>query len=89
MISIIITNFITRFKMKNLTQCTKGERCKVVKLHASGPLKQRLISFGMARGINIELLEYSPAKSTVEVKVGKMRIALRKEEAELVEIEHE
>lgn len=72
--------------MKKLTQCEKGASCTVTKLHASGPLKQRLMSFGMARGVKIELLEYSPAKSTVEIKVGKMRIALRKEEAELVEI---
>jgi len=75
--------------MKNLTQCEKGSCCKVVKLHAKGPLKQRLMSFGMARGVELELLEYSPAKSTVEIKVGKMRIALRKEEAELIEINNE
>ena len=73
--------------MKKLTQCGKGSHCKVAKLHASGPLKQRLLSFGMMKGVQIELLEYSPTKSTVEVKVGKMRIALRKEEAELIEIE--
>ncbi len=73
--------------MKNLTQCDKGSSCKVIKIHASGPLKERLMSFGMARGVGIELLEYSPAKKTVEIKVGKMRIALRKEEAELIEVD--
>jgi ferrous iron transport protein A len=73
--------------MKNLTECKKGSSCRVSKLHASGPLKQRLLSFGMARGVTIELIEYSPTKSTVEIKVGKMRIALRKEEAELIEVE--
>ena len=73
--------------MKNLTQCEKGMACTIVKIHASGPLKQRLMSFGMARGIGIELLEYSPAKSTVEIKVGKMRIALRKEEAQKIEVQ--
>ncbi len=35
----------------------------------------------------IEVLEYSPAKSTIEIKVGKMRIALRAQEAELIEVE--
>jgi len=45
------------------------------------------MSFGMARGVAVELLEYSPAKSTVEIKVGKMRIALRKEEAEMIEVD--
>lgn len=74
--------------MKTLTQCEKGSSCKITKLHAKGPLKQRLLSFGMMKGVGIELLEYSPTKSTVEIKVGKMRIALRKEEAELIEIEN-
>lgn len=73
--------------MKTLTQCEKGWSCKIAKLHASGPLKQRLMSFGVARGVEIQLLEYSPAKSTVEIKVGKMRIALRKEEADMIEID--
>lgn len=73
--------------MKNLTECDKGSSCKVIKIHASGPLKERLMSFGMARGVGIELLEYSPARKTVEIKVGKMRIALRKEEAELIEVD--
>ncbi len=72
--------------MKKLTQCAKGSGCTVVKIYATGPLKQRLISFGMARGVRVEVLEYSPTKSTIEVKVGKMRIALRKEEADLVEV---
>jgi len=74
---------------KNLTQCKKGCSCKITKIHADGALKQRLMSFGMARGVGVELLEYSPAKSTVEIKVGKMRIALRKEEAEMIEITNE
>lgn len=90
MIFIIITkvkDFQKKKIMKDLTQCKKGSSCTVSKLHASGPLKQRLLSFGMARGVNIELIEYSPTKSTVEIKVGKMRIALRKEEAELIEVE--
>jgi ferrous iron transport protein A len=73
--------------MKKLTECKKGSSCTVVKLHASGPLKQRLLSFGMMKGVTIEMLEYSATKSTVEIKVGKMRIALRKEEAELIEVQ--
>ena len=72
--------------MKKLTECGKGCTCSVVKLHASGPLKQRLISFGVARGVGIQLLEYSPGKNTVEIKIGKTRLALRKEEAEMIEV---
>ena len=73
--------------MKTLFDCHKNCRVKVTKLHAKTELKQRLISFGIMKEAIIEVLEYAPAKSTIEVKVGKMRIALRAQEAALVEVE--
>jgi len=72
--------------MKTLLECERGERVKVVKLTAPSELKQRLISFGVMKEAQIEILEHAPAKSTIEVKVGKMRIALRAKEAEMVEV---
>lgn len=74
--------------MNTLTQCPKGCDATIIKLHASGPLKQRLVSFGIMKGATITLMEYAPRKSTVEVKVGKMRLALRKEEADMIEVEY-
>ena len=73
--------------MKKLIECQKGERVKVVKLYAQNELKQRLISFGLMKESTVEVLEYAPRKKTIEVKVGKMRLALRAEEAELIEVE--
>ena len=75
--------------MKTITSCPRGDRFKIAKLHASGALKERLMSLGLMKGVEVTLLEYAPAKSTVEIKVGKMRIALRKEEAELIEVIYE
>ena len=72
--------------MKTITSCTRGRTFTIAKLHAAGSLKERLMSLGLMKGVEVTLLEYAPAKSTVEIKVGKMRIALRKEEAELVEV---
>lgn len=40
------------------------------------------------KGAKVTLMEYAPRKSTLEVKVGKMRLALRKEEADMIEVEH-
>ena len=73
--------------MKTLKDCHKACRVKVVKLTAPTDLKQRLISFGIMKEAIIEVLEHAPAKSTIEVKVGKMRIALRAQEAELIQVE--
>lgn len=72
--------------MKRLTECPTGCIATVLKIHASGPLKQRLISLGIMKGSSLSLLAYSIAKSTVEIKVGKMQLALRKEEADLIEV---
>jgi ferrous iron transport protein A len=76
-------------KMNTLTNCPRGCETTIIKIHASGSLKQRLVSFGLMKGARVTLLEYAPRKSTVEVKVGKMRLALRKEESDMIEVEYE
>lgn len=73
--------------MNTLTNCPRGCETTIIKLHATGPLKQRLVSFGIMKGATVTLMEYAPRKSTVEVKVGKMRLALRKEEADMIEVQ--
>ncbi|MEA2091105.1 MAG: FeoA family protein [Campylobacterota bacterium] len=73
--------------MKTLIDCKKACRVKVLKLHAPSELKQRLISFGIMKEAVIEVLEHAPRKSTIEVKVGKMTVGLRAQEAELIEVE--
>ncbi len=73
--------------MKTLLDCKKACRVKVLKLNAPKELKQRLISFGIMKEAEIEVLEHAPGKKTIEVKVGKMRIALRDQEAELIEVQ--
>jgi len=72
--------------MKTLLDCHKACVVKVTKLNAKDDLKQRLISFGIMKEARIEVLEHAPAKSTIEIKVGKMRIALRAQEAQLIEV---
>ena len=73
--------------MNKLYRCKRGDRVKVTKLDAKGELKQRLISFGIMKEAIVEVLEHAPRKKTIEIKVGKMRIALRAEEADLIEVE--
>jgi ferrous iron transport protein A len=72
--------------MQILYECEKGIDVKVVKLNVEKTLKQRLISFGIMKGSTITVIEHAPAKSTIEVKVGKMRIALRDQEAKGIEV---
>ena len=72
--------------MKKLSECKKSCKVRVVKLTADSELRQRFISFGIMKEAIIEVLEHAPAKATIEIKVGKMRIALRAKEADLIEV---
>lgn len=72
--------------MTLLSGCNKGELATVSKINATGPLKQRLISFGLMKGVDVIMLECSPTKSTFKIKVGTINLALRKEEAALIEV---
>lgn len=73
--------------MKKLSDCKKACKVRVIKLNTDSELKQRFISFGIMKEAIIEVLEQTPSKSTIEIKVGKMRVALRSKEAELIEVE--
>ncbi|MDD2790719.1 MAG: FeoA family protein [Sulfurimonas sp.] len=73
--------------MNNLSMCKIGDRVKIIKLHADHDLKQRLISFGIMKEAEVEVLEHSASKNTMEIRVGKMKIALRSKEAELIEVQ--
>lgn len=87
MIYIIIIEIIMGTIMTLLTACSKGGTATVVKINATGALKQRLISFGLMKGVKVQMLECSMTKSTFEIKVGNVRLALRREEAELIEVD--
>lgn len=72
--------------MTLLSACTKGGMATVTRIKATGPLKHRLISFGLMKGCEVKMLECGISKSTFEIKVGNVSLALRREEAELIEV---
>ncbi len=72
--------------MTLLSACAKGGIATVARINATGALKQRLISFGLMKGAQITMLECGITKSTFEVKIGSVNLALRREEAELIEV---
>ena len=71
----------------NLTKLTKGERAEIVRVNAEKALKDRLTSFGVMRGEELLVKGCSLGKQTMEIEVGATLIALRKDEAEKIEVE--
>ncbi len=70
-----------------LNECGVGKKLKILKLHADETLKHRLISFGIMKHAVIELIGEAPRKKTIEIKVGNMQVALRAQEAQMIEVE--
>ncbi|HHO41999.1 MAG TPA: ferrous iron transport protein A [Epsilonproteobacteria bacterium] len=70
-----------------LTQLQKNQTAKVVGIDGPKSLRERLFSFGILPQEEIILKEYSLAKQTLEVLVGDTLVALRANEAMLIEIE--
>jgi len=70
-----------------LSELKKEQQANVVKVNATGELKQRLASFGLLKGAKIKIVDCSLAKSTIEVMVDSTLLALRKSEADKIEVE--
>ena len=69
---IIRINFKERKgkKMKTILDCELGQIYTVKKLHTNGALRQRLISFGILKGVSIKYLNATNLKGTYEIQVG-------------------
>ncbi len=63
-----------------------GERGTVVKIHATGPFKKRLLEMGFVAGAEVEVIKYAPLKDPVEYMVKGYHVSLRHEEAATIEI---
>ena len=70
-----------------LSDLTKGDRAIILKIDTDESLKQRLLSFGVARGSKFSIEACSIAKQTVEILVDGTLIGLRRSEAIDIEVE--
>jgi len=71
-----------------LSQLAVGSRARIIGIESGDTvIKNRLNALGIVKGEMTEMLKYTLVKNTYEVRVGDTRLALRKEEAEAVEIE--
>ncbi len=64
----------------------KNEKGVISKIHADSNLKSRFNSFGIAKGSEFLIENCSPNKQNIEIEVRGVHLALRKEEAKLIEV---
>lgn len=72
--------------MKALTDACVGEIVRVRKNAAQDSLKERLLALGLTSGANIEILRKGPKNNLTVYNIRGAMIALRREEARLIEI---
>jgi len=73
--------------MRTLKQVKIGGTAKVVKLHGEGPVKRRIMDMGITRGIEIYVRKVAPLGDPIEVNVRGYELSLRKEDADMIEVE--
>ena len=70
-----------------LSELKIGDEATIARVLANEPIKGRLFAMGITKGNRIKLLDHTLKKQTWEVDVEGTRVALRKEEADAIEVE--
>ena len=73
--------------MTTLDKLPLNMTCKIKKLNCSGNIQRRLLDLGLIEGTNIKASFRSPLGDPVAYEVRGSTIALRKEDARLIEID--
>ena len=73
--------------MKTLKDVKVGDTVKVVRLHGEGAVKRGIMDMGVTKGVEIFVRKVAPLGDPVEVTVRNYELSLRKEDAQMVEVE--
>jgi len=71
----------------DLSQITKNQKALIKQIHAEHTLKKRLFSLGIGVDKEVVVLETSLQKNTIKIALGNNSIALRLNEAKLIDVE--
>ena len=73
--------------MKTLRQVKVGETVTVVKLHGDGAVKRRIMDMGITKGVQVYVRKVAPLGDPVEVNVRGYELSIRKNDAEMIEVQ--
>ncbi len=73
--------------MKTLRQAKIGDTVTVVKLHGEGAVKRRIMDMGLTKGVGVHVRKVAPLGDPIEVTVRGYELSIRKEDADMVEVE--
>jgi len=64
-----------------------GQTVKVIRLTGEGPVKRRIMDMGITKGVEIYVRKVAPFGDPVEITVRGYELSLRKEDAEMIQVE--
>ncbi len=70
-----------------LSQMKEGKKCRIKELKFPPEMKKRLLELGLFPGQTVEVIQDAPFGGPVKIKVKDYCLALRRNEAELIEVE--
>lgn len=73
--------------METLREVPCKTSVKVVKLHGEGAVKRRIMDMGITKGTEVYVRKVAPLGDPVEVTVRGYELSLRKEDAQMIEVE--
>ncbi len=72
--------------MKTLKSIKKGQTAKVLKLHGSGATKRRIMDMGITKGVDVFVRKYAPLGDPIELSIRGYVLAIRKADADMIEV---
>ena len=59
----------------------------MIKVHGEGALRRRIMDMGITRGVEIYVRKMAPLGDPIEINLRSYELSLRREDAELIEVE--
>lgn len=73
--------------MKTLKDVKIGDTARVTRLNGVGALKRRIMDMGITKGVSIYVRKVAPLGDPIEITVRGYELSLRKEDAQMIEVE--
>ncbi len=70
-----------------LREAKIGQTVRVKKLTGEGAVKRRIMDMGITRGVDVYVRKVAPLGDPVEVTVRGYELSLRREDAQMIEVE--
>ena len=73
--------------MNTLKQVKVGQTWTVKRVHGEGALRRRIMDMGITKGVEIYVRKVAPLGDPIEITVRDYELSVRKNDAELIEVE--